>query len=100
MKKYKFGRLSLVAILSASFIVGCGGRDAAELSDFDPEDPNPLTTDRVFEAESFTNTGTQTTETLTTRRFESDIAQPHLGGNSVGEGFVVETKADEEPLLL
>ncbi len=101
MSKYNFGRLSSLAILSASFIVGCGGRDAAEFTSFPAETPAPATTDRTFEAETFSNTGTETSETITSRRYtDLGVSLPHLGSNTIGIDFEVVTRTDQPVVTL
>ena len=100
MSKDNFGRLSCVAILSASFIAGCGGRDAASLDDFERETAAEPTTDRVFEAETFASEDMTATETLTTLRLASDAAFPFLGSNSLGEDSQEVEREDETVVVL
>ena len=98
MSKNNFGRLSCAAILSASVISGCGGRDAAGLDDF-PAGPEPVidNSEVYLEAESLTlseGVEVQSDVELTYRGLESDPNRVHFGLNSF-EFFEFQTRTSD-----
>ena len=111
MSKNNFGRLPLAAILSASVVVGCGGRDAANLDDF-PSEPARDTSEVYLEAESLTLEGGAEVNTITNesgdlvpeereiiyRGLESNLDRIHLGLNSA-EFFEIQTRTSQSVTL-
>ena len=96
MSKNNFGRLPLAAILSASVVVGCGGRDAANLDDF-PSEPARDTSEVYLEAEALTlseGVEVQSDVEVTYRGLESNPQRIHFGVNSF-EFFEFQTRTSD-----